>query len=78
MEAARTSLVSDLLTQDEAIRLLRLDALGLKDPKEALRHLRRTRQIAYVKVSGKILIPRRSIDEYLERHLVASAETAVR
>ena len=48
--------VPELLTQDEAIRLLRLDALGLKDPRESLRHLRRTRQIGFVKVSGKVLI----------------------
>ncbi len=60
----------ELLTQDEAVRLLRLDALGLARPKEALRHLRRTRQIGYVKVAGKVLIPRREVAAYLERQRI--------
>lgn len=57
----------DLLTQDEAITVLRLDCLGLKDPKESLRHMRRTGQLAFVKVAGKVLIPRGAIDDYLAR-----------
>ena len=60
----------DLLTQDEAIEILRLNELGLKNPKESLRHLRRTRQIGYVKVAGKVLIPRREILAYLEQQTV--------
>ena len=59
-----------LLTQEEAIRLLRLDKLGLKDPKESLRHLRRTRQIGYTKVAGKVLIPRKEIIMYLKKQTV--------
>lgn len=62
--------VPELLTQDEAIRLLRLDALGVAKPVESLRHLRRTRQIGYVKVAGKVLIPRAEIVAYLERQKV--------
>ena len=62
--------VPELLTQDEAIRLLRLDSFGLAKPKCALRHLWRTRQIGYVKVSGKVLIPRVEIAAYLERQKV--------
>jgi hypothetical protein len=62
--------VADLLTQEEAIALLRLDQLGLQDPKESLRHLRRTGQIGYAKVAGKVLIPREEIVAYLERHSV--------
>jgi len=62
----------NLLTQDEAIRLLRLDALNLKSPKEALRHLRQAGQISYVKVSRKILSPRGSVEEYLRRHFVGA------
>jgi hypothetical protein len=60
----------DLLTQEEAARLLRLDQLGLRDPKETLRYLRRTRQLGYVKVAGKVLIPRTEIGAYLQRQNV--------
>jgi len=60
----------DLLTQEEAIRLLRLDRLGLRDPRESLWHLRRTGQLGYVKVAGKVLIPRVKIAEYLVRQAI--------
>ena len=60
----------ELLTQEEAIRLLRLDQLGLQDPKETLRYLRRTRQLGYVKVAGKVLIRRDEIEAYLKRQEV--------
>ena len=59
--------IPDLLTQAEAVRLLRLDRLGVRDPKETLRHLRRTRQLGFVRVAGRILIPRRAIVAYLAR-----------
>jgi len=60
----------ELLTQEEAIKFLRLDAMNLKRPKEALRYLRRTGQIAYVKVCGKVLFPRKAIEDYISRNLV--------
>jgi len=46
----------DLLTQEEVIALLRLDALGLADPRESLRYLRRTfvRQLAMAGVSAAV------------------------
>ena len=65
----------ELLTQEEAIRLLRLDSLDLKRPKEALRYLRRTGQIAYVKVCGKVLFPREALEEYVRRNLVEVRKT---
>jgi len=68
------NIVPDLLTQEEAIRVLRLDSVGLKKPKEALRHLRRTRQIGYIKVAGKVLIPRDEIIAYVERHRVQALD----
>ena len=68
----------DLLTQEEAIKLLRLDQLGIKNPKETLRHLRRTRQLGYVKVAGKVLIPRGEIAAYLKRHAVPRCERGER
>lgn len=55
----------NLLTQDEAVQLLRLDQLGLRNPKETLRHLRRSGQLGYVKVAGKVLIPRNALLTYL-------------
>ena len=63
-----------LLTQEEAVQLLRLDQLGIKNPKETLRHLRRTRQLGYVKVAGKVLIPREEIAAYVKRHAVHHRE----
>jgi hypothetical protein len=69
--------VLDLLTQEEAIRVLRLDSIGLKKPKEALRYLRRTRRIGYIKVAGKVPIPCGEIAEYIERHRVQPLGLAV-
>jgi len=60
----------ELLTQEEAIKFLRLDALNLKRPKEALRYLRRTGQIAYVKICGKVLFPKAALEDYIQRNLV--------
>ena len=64
----------ELLTQEEAITLLRLDQLGLKSPEESLRYLRRTRQLGFVKVCGKILIPRQEIVDYLQRQTVPAMD----
>jgi hypothetical protein len=60
----------DLLSPSEAIDLLRLDELGVRDPRESLRYLRRTRQLGYVKVAGRVLYTRRAIFAYLQRHAV--------
>ncbi len=57
-----------LLTQEEVIGILRLDEIGLKYPKETLRYLRRTGQIGYVKVAGKVLIPQSEVRKYVKRH----------
>lgn len=67
---AESAAVPELLTQDEAIALLRLGDVGVADPKESLRYLRRTRQLGYVKVAGKVLIPRAAVQDYLERQEV--------
>jgi len=57
----------DLLTADEVIKLLRLDQLGLKQPREALRNLRRTRRLGYVEINRRILYPRSDVEEYLDK-----------
>lgn len=69
-EMSAETTMPDLLTQEETIRILRLDRLGLRGPQEALRHLSRTRQIGYVKVDGKVLIPRGEVLAYIERRRV--------
>ena len=69
------SSIPDLLTQEEAIRKLRLDAVNLKRPKEALRYLRRTGQVEYVKVCGRILFPKRALADYVRRNSVEVRRT---
>ena len=69
-EADERQGIADLLTQEEAIAFLRLDAVNLKRPKEALRYLRRTGQISYIKVCGKVMFTRRALEDYLGRNLV--------
>ena len=69
-ENSRIANAPDLLTQEEAIEILRLDSLGLRSPKESLRYMRRTGQLGYVKGAGKVLIPRKEIMSYLERQRV--------
>ena len=51
-----------------------IDQLGLKSPEESLRYLRRTRQLGFVKVCGKILIPRQEIVDYLQRQTVPAMD----
>ncbi len=50
--------------------MLRLDQMGLSNPVESLRYLRRTRQIGYTKVAGKVLVPKSEVKRYLEEHAV--------
>ena len=64
----------NLLTQEEAVRLLRLDELDLKRPKETLRYLRRTGQLGYLKVAGKVLVPRAAIEAYLKKQKVEALD----
>jgi len=66
--------VERLLTQDEVVEILGLDRLGLKKPKEALRHLRRMGQIGYVRIVGKIMFTQEQIEEYIERNSVPALE----
>jgi hypothetical protein len=73
-DSQKTMNFDDLLSPDEAIELLRLDELGVRDPRESLRYLRRTRQLSYVKVAGRVLYTRRAIFAYLQRHAVDALE----
>lgn len=55
-----------LLTQGEAAKVLRLDTVGLKHPLEALRHMRRTGRLRYVKVGRRVLYPESALEAYVE------------
>ena len=63
-----------LLTQDEVVEILGLDRLGLKKPKEALRHLWRMGQIGYVRIAAKIMFTQEQIEEYIEKNSVPALE----
>lgn len=43
-----------LLTDDEVVEILRLD-VGRRQPKEALKNMRRTGRIGYVRVGKRVL-----------------------
>ena len=60
----------ELLTQDEVIDIMRLKQAGVRHPRETLRYLRRTGQLGYVKIAGRILIPRPDLDSYIQRQRV--------
>jgi len=68
------SSMPELLTQQEAVKALRLDDMDIKNPKESLRYLRRTGQLTYFKVAGKIVIPRKAIKDYLDDHRTDARE----
>ncbi len=59
----------DLLTGNEVVKLLRLDA-GRKRPQEALRFLRRTRRIGFVKVGRTVLSERAEVERFIEANRV--------
>ena len=56
----------NLITPDEAIKMLRLDAVGLKRPDEALRHLRRIGKLEFVRVGKKILYSDKGIEKFIQ------------
>jgi hypothetical protein len=53
-----------LLTDEEAVRWLGLD-YGRKNPREALRTLRRMGKLGFVKVGRRILYPVDQIERYI-------------
>ena len=57
-----------VLTEDEVIKVLRLDEMGLKFPREALRHLRRMGRLGYLKVGRRVLIPESALESYIEKY----------
>jgi excisionase family DNA binding protein len=65
-----STVTPDLLTPREVIHILRLEERGVQNPRETLRHLRRTRQIAFTRVGRRILFPRAAVYDYIEQHTV--------
>jgi len=55
-----------LLTEDEAIRYLRLDTVGIDDPRATLQRYRKQNLLRGTQVSKKIFYLRRELDLFLE------------
>jgi hypothetical protein len=59
------TLCPELLTDDEAIRYLRLDTLGLKSPKKTLERYIQLGYLQPTQISGKNFFRRQDLDEFL-------------
>jgi len=57
----------ELLTEDEAIRYLRLDINGPAKPENTLRYYREHKKLKATKISRKLLYSRKSLDEFMDR-----------
>jgi len=56
----------ELLTEDEAIRYLRLDTIEIKDPRATLRRYRERGSLRGTQVSKKIFYRRVELEKFLE------------
>lgn len=56
-----------LYTDEEVIDLLRIDVKSIKDPKATLKHLRRTGQLSYVKVAGRVRYRELDLENFINR-----------
>ena len=61
---------NELLTPDEALRILALDRQGLRQPREALRWLCRTGQLRFTKIGRYVRFRRSWIEELITRNEV--------
>lgn len=59
----------ELLTEDEAIRYLRLDANGCNNPKATLKYYRDQGNLRGVQIGKKLVYPRKELDLMVERLL---------
>jgi hypothetical protein len=57
----------ELLTEDEAIRYLRLDTVAIKDPSATLRNYRKRRLLHGTQVSKRVFYRRSELDAFLTR-----------
>ena len=56
----------ELLTEDEAIRYLRLDIDGAGKPENTLRYYREQKKLRPTKIGRKLLYSRRALEEFVE------------
>lgn len=57
----------DLLTEQEAIRYLRLNIDGPAKPENTLRYYREQKKLKATKIGKKLLYSRKSLNEFMER-----------
>jgi len=57
----------ELLTEDEAIRYLRLDTINIGSPSETLRRYRERGMLRGTQVSKRVMYRRVELDRFLER-----------
>ena len=59
----------ELLTEDEAIRYLRLDVNGYNNPKATLKYYRDQGVLQAVQIGKKLVYPRKELDSMVEKLL---------
>jgi hypothetical protein len=57
----------ELLTEEEAIKYLRLDIDGPAKPENTLRYYRERKKLKGTRIGKRILYTRKALDEFLER-----------
>lgn len=57
----------ELLTEDEAIRYLRLDTIDIKNPSATLRRYREAVLLRAVQISKRIFYPKTELDAFVQR-----------
>ena len=56
-----------VLTEEEAVRYLRLDLVGHKSPSDTLRYYRERKKLKATRIGRKLFYTRKSLDEFLDR-----------
>jgi hypothetical protein len=56
----------DLLTEDEAVRYLRLDLMDIKNPRETLRRYRKAGHLQGTQVSKRVFYLRKNLNRFLD------------
>ncbi len=64
-------MIAGVLTADEAIAYLRLDTMGLRDPRGALDRYRKLGRLRGTQVGRCVMYLRSELDKFLERQTVA-------
>ena len=67
--------IAPLLTPEEAARFLGLDRVGLKNPGATLTYLRRTRQIGFVTIAGKVMFTKKHLEDFISAHSIEPIST---